>query len=161
MAFQSTLGYESRENLAGADVADQSHVSIHSRLREPRERQPHRIAAALESFNPLSATRAERTRQVDADACIHMFQSTLGYESRENGVCRTSKFACLVSIHSRLREPREQRSSAQLPTDSSFNPLSATRAERTRIDPTNCLTGEFQSTLGYESRENRIGCRPH
>ena len=198
--FQSTLGYESRENedvLGGGEVHGfQSTLGYESR-ENVISTMP---VPTINGFNPLSATRAERTEVIvhwnigdkfqstlgyesrenswaSKSCTANMFQSTLGYESRENVLSWHIRHKNKVSIHSRLREPREPIRPCPSPPPASFNPLSATRAERTHIPPApphvdsfNPLSATraertatcqpplsdswFQSTLGYESREN-------
>ena len=197
--FQSTLGYESRENYTRAATRGTLKVSIHSRLREPREpalkhfllrlyvsihsrlreprepqspcnfplpvvsihsrlrepREPLRdsVNGASASFNPLSATRAERTQRP------RRFHAVARFNPLSATRAERTLLACGVE-NSRSFNPlsatRAERTLSLLcqPARNRFNPLSATRAERTsQLGPGARLT-KFQSTLGYESREN-------
>ena len=131
--FQSTLGYESREN---------------ARAR--------RGPTAPYSFNPLSATRAERTDvpcNGDIGLCFNPLSATRAERTSAFGV----QFASMrVSIHSRLREPRELPPTMVGLPSASFQSTLGYESRENFVHGYPFALVLFQSTLGYESRENLL-----
>ena len=130
MAFQSTPGHKSRENLYPAQQLTRRH-----------------------SFNPLPATKAGRTANAVQVMGRFRFQSTPGHKSRENnrrnypGGDKRSFNPLPATKAGRTGQPASGLGRI------CFNPLPATKAGRSKTPALPAPVSPFQSTPGHKSRE--------